>query len=293
MWSSDLTNNDVLAQRLGTGGTMLWNPSGVAIAAASDQQAFPQIIPDDNSGAIICWSDWRHDAADIYANRVSNDGTILWATDGLPVCEALNVQTNPQLVSDGAGGAVLVWQDSRNVQFQPDVYAQRMNANGDTLWEANGVAVSTAVDWQWIPHVIPSGAGAAIVTWQDDRPAGSENHVYAQAIGPNGELGVIVTGVSTKPPPPPGFLRNTPNPFSSSTVIEYEVLHDRLPVTLTIYDARGRRVARLGGAVQTPGRHTIAWNGLDEHGRKLASGIYFCNIRTGQASETRKIVLIR
>ena len=76
---------------------------------------------------------------------------------GLPVITASNHQLEHAVCPDGAGGAILAWQDYRGASI--DIYAQRINAAGVTLWTANGVAVCTATGTQGAPAVTPDGAG--------------------------------------------------------------------------------------------------------------------------------------
>lgn len=99
-----------------------------------------------------------------------------------------------------------------------------------------------------------------------------------------------LTGVN--PPPSAVFLQNYPNPFATSTTIEYELARES-PVVVTIYNALGQLVARMESPLQLAGRQRITWNGLDSSGRKVASGIYFYRLQAGQLSQTRKMVILR
>jgi hypothetical protein len=101
--------------------------------------------------------------------------------------------------------------------------------------------------------------------------------------------GTGVTGGSI-----PGFrlMGSYPHPFSESTTIEYE-LERPSDVVLTIYDVRGKRVARIKKPSSLAGRQTITWSGKDEAGRKVRSGVYFCRLEAGRYSDTRKIVVVR
>ncbi len=83
-----------------------------------------------------------------------------------------------------------------------------------------------------------------------------------------------------------------PNPFNPSTTIEFATSSSRY-VVLTVYDVRGARVATLVAGNVTPGRHTVQWNGTDDHGQSLASGVYLCRLSAGDAHETRKVVLLK
>ena len=103
---------------------------------------------------------------------------------GVPLCLASGEQTLPQTVSDGAGGAIVVWTDARS--GGADIYAQRVSREGNPLWAPNGIAVCSFSGAQTLPSVIADGVGGAIVAWQDAR--GANLDVYAQRVAANGTL---------------------------------------------------------------------------------------------------------
>ena len=83
-----------------------------------------------------------------------------------------------------------------------------------------------------------------------------------------------------------------PNPFSQSTLIGYQ-LHDAGSVHLRIYDAAGRLVTTLAEGQYTAGVYSVVWNGMDDHGSEVPSGLYLCRLSAGEFSETRSMVLLR
>lgn len=84
-----------------------------------------------------------------------------------------------------------------------------------------------------------------------------------------------------------------PNPFRSLTAIPFE-LAGEARVSLAIFDVRGRRVRSLiDTEVRAPGRHFAAWDGREDSGRPVASGVYLYRIQSGRMSETRGMVLLR
>jgi hypothetical protein len=93
-------------------------------------------------------------------------------------------------------------------------------------------------------------------------------------------------------PPDPLRLKNSPNPFNPSTAIEYSLKSDQY-VVLSIYDARGDRVRNLLGERQSPGDHRVAWNGTDDQGRRLASGVYLIRLQAGERVSVRKALLLK
>lgn len=169
------------------------NPArNLAVCTATQYQAEVVACSDGAGGMIVAWSDRRSGTADIYAQRVSATGAPLWAVDGVPVCNAPLDQSAPAITSDGAGGAVLAWQDGRSGFW--DLYAQRIDGSGAPLWAGNGVAVCTVAGDQTAPHVDSDGAHGAFVCWQDAR-AGSE-HEFVQWLDGTGAARWTANGLS-------------------------------------------------------------------------------------------------
>jgi len=86
--------------------------------------------------------------------------------------------------------------------------------------------------------------------------------------------------------------QNYPNPFNPVTVIEYE-LPDDAHINLAIYDVLGRKIRTLVSGMQPAGYAEVRWNGTDDWGNKVGTGIYFYRIETGKFSKTHKMVLMK
>ena len=86
--------------------------------------------------------------------------------------------------------------------------------------------------------------------------------------------------------------QNYPNPFNPSTTIEYDI-PESAEVTLTVYNALGQVVRTLYRGKQQAGRYRIIWDGRDEHGGRVASGIYFYQLKAGAFSKVRKMIFIQ
>lgn len=86
--------------------------------------------------------------------------------------------------------------------------------------------------------------------------------------------------------------QNFPNPFNPSTTISYSVPRASY-VSLVVYNLLGQRIATLVDAVIPPGRYETEWNGRDENGVSVSSGIYFYHLGAGDYSETLKMVLMK
>ncbi len=116
----------------------------------------------------------------------------------------------------------------------------------------------------------------------------------------------IVPSQELPPPPPDGQIsdlnsgipkqfaleQNYPNPFNPSTVITYS-----LPaggrVTLMVYNTLGQEIATLVNADQKAGSYTVRWDGVNDRGTKLSSGLYFYRLRAGAFVSTKKMMLVQ
>jgi len=91
--------------------------------------------------------------------------------------------------------------------------------------------------------------------------------------------------------------QNFPNPFNPVTKIEYWVPDgsrgSRMPVSLDVYDVRGAHVRSLVRATQVAGRYEAAWDGRDDAGAPVGSGIYFYKYRIPGFTDARKMVLLK
>ncbi len=87
--------------------------------------------------------------------------------------------------------------------------------------------------------------------------------------------------------------QNVPNPFNPTTVLRYEVPAPGGDLELLVYDAAGRRVATLHAGHRDPGAYQAAWNGRNDHGQRVASGVYFARMVAPDFSATRKMILLK
>lgn len=88
------------------------------------------------------------------------------------------------------------------------------------------------------------------------------------------------------------LYQNYPNPFNSNTTIEYD-LKQNSHVKLYIYDILGKRIATLANELQSPGRKSIIWNGTDQNGNPVSTGVYFYNMIIDEDTFTKKMLLLR
>ena len=91
------------------------------------------------------------------------------------------------------------------------------------------------------------------------------------------------------------LAQNYPNPFNPTTDIRYQIADSRLPLhtTLKIYNILGQEVRTLVDEAQEPGYYTVIWDGKDNDGRLMASGVYFYRLSAGHFTATKRMVLMK
>jgi FlgD Ig-like domain len=183
----------VYAQKLTSAGTKAWSSNGVVVCPVSSDQDSPAAASDDSGGVLITWHDDRagDDEHDIYAQRINASGARAWAQNGVAICVEANDQTYPQIVADDSAGAIITWDDGRDLNDY-DIYAQRVNASGTKLWTSAGVPVCRAQEHQYESRILSVGPAQVIVAWVDNR--GNEK-IFAQMLSSRGQRQWATNGV--------------------------------------------------------------------------------------------------
>lgn len=183
-----VTDVNHFTQRIDNQGRLLWS-APVTITAAPNQQYYGDAAPDGAGGILVTWEDWR-DAADpdIYAQRVSADGTVLWTPDGALVSPDPTLQRPGHIVSDGSGGAFIAWYDFRSNYNRADAYLQRLTSTGTRAWGVD-LPVVANYDYAEGPNdLVSDGSGGAILISSREIYGAVETDILAQRINSAGGL---------------------------------------------------------------------------------------------------------
>ncbi len=179
---------DIYAQRINANGDLLWL-DGILITNVIGAQEKPKIIPDNSGNFYVTWRDRRNEYdGDIYAQKIDVNGNILWEND-IEVCLADDVQRNQKISLLTDNSVIVAWEDKRNTQYYTDIYAQKIDTNGNLLWNLNGVPICTAYEFQYYLDLVPDNFGGSWITWSDCRNNGYPNmDIYLQHVDANGEI---------------------------------------------------------------------------------------------------------
>jgi hypothetical protein len=177
------------AQRISGSGQVKWDSSAIAVpgVSASDPngtgiQTFD--IATDGSGGVIITASWvppTATAVALLAQRIQSDGSVAWPLSGAPISISPNDSLNSAVLSDGAGGVFVAWQDCPSGGVGCDIAMQRLNGSGQKSWGQNPIFVVQAPNQQLAPTLQPDGTGGALVTWTDCRAYADANSCYANS----------------------------------------------------------------------------------------------------------------
>lgn len=280
------------AQRISPDGQRLWITPGLQVAQSENQFSEYSCSADQLGNVTVAWSVYLEGGNDLFAQRISAAGTILWGEEGIPVCEAPRDQSNPMVYSISDNEVYILWRDYRNSTmdlWEGDLFGTHLDARGrirdDSFWQTDGSPICNYPYNQYRFSAVDDLSGGLVVAWMDDRTSLSwEYSVFAQRLfdpiySDADESPVVVTEFS--------LSQNYPNPFNPETVIEFA-----LPVageaTLKVYDVTGREVATLLDQPLAAGVHRANFDAS-----RLPSGLYFYRLDAGPHSMTRKMVLLR
>lgn len=208
VWSRlpSVGDGKIMLQRLAPDGTRRYALGGLAIAGdANEDASFPAIVPSLAGSVIVAWvrdTSTFQSPRNIRARRFAPDGTPLWANH-VPVFDAGSVPIayQPKLMTDGAGGALVLWHRSAGNLFNS--FVQRLAPDGTEIFAHNGAPVATSN----LNHLDPALAfqpatGESFVFWNERNSAQSQWGIYAQkltAIGSRawGDNGLVLVPVNT------------------------------------------------------------------------------------------------
>lgn len=179
------------------------------------------------------------------------------------------------------GRHLIVWCD--NDVAQPGLHANfKLDADGEftALVENDGVTIIDSVKYISLPGNISYGRYPdASDNWQLMEPSFASSNLY--------------TSVKEDNLTPAAFtLSAYPNPFNSSTTIQYS-LSEAGRTSIGIYDILGRLVWTEAENLKAPGTYSLRWNGRGSSGFTLNSGVYFCRIMSSGKVKTVKLMLLK
>jgi len=280
---------DIYGQLVSNTGEIQWQENGVQLVSATEDQIIGNFLYDDDA-LIMLWEDFRNSPnTDVYIQKFDMNGNFQWQENGNVVVDRDFPQTDPYMVKNNDNYLVF-WEDYV-YQYGSDLYAQAIGIDGEQIWGEDGLLICDALRNQSKPMAVPDANGSnTYVVWEDLRSSGNASvyNIYAQMVGTPVESTEdnIVNQFDLT-------LWNYPNPFNPETTISFSVEHSSLFVTLEIFNVKGQKVKTLINQELSAGKHSIIWDGSDEIGTKVTSGIYLYKLETRNYSAIKKMIMMK
>lgn len=244
-----------------------------------------------NGDFSIVWGGLVDNEWNIFLKRFFADGQT--KNEFVKVSESADTgfAPTPDISIDHDSKFIVVWDEK--IGLTDKIFAQRFSKEGTTIGQ--NFKISTAAD-ENIHQQSPS-----VLLWSDRIYTVWENEPLPGQPGKRfvwGNIQEFNNPVSVKEPDnhlnPHNFqlFQNHPNPFNPSTTIGYRI--EKLSkVLLIIYNVKGQKVRTLVNRQHLPGFYKIIWDGQDEKGAFVTSGVYFYQLRVNDKKQNKKMVLVR
>jgi len=172
-----------------------------------------------------------------------------------------------------------------------NVYYTTEGPNPESTWnQLGGQQTVSSGNWVLVTRYVPSAVNGSSV-WVAIRKSGGQDRLEIDSFmftNPD-TTGVIDESLEVFPN---ALIANYPNPFNPETTIAFSLAKEG-HVTLDIFNVKGQKVSTLLSEVRKSGLHKVVWNGKDNIGHDVASGIYFYRLNVGNFEETRKMILMK
>lgn len=261
------TDNNIYAQHINASGTVQWTTNGVLICGATNNQSALDIKYIGAAGLVLVWKDNRTSTNEIYTQLVSLSGVNQLTTNGILISNGSKA-INPNAISDGAGGAIIAWQDSSS-STSWNIKSQSIDSLGAIQWSAGGVIVTSSGDDQVNPSQVTDGNRGAVYIWEDKRN-GSNYDIYANHLYYNGNPIVGIQELSIE-----NSIQSLcfPNPITNNSVIQLADNSIVGTLEVKIYDAYGKNIKT---------RNINHYEKFQINPIEYPCGIYFYTIRLNE-----------
>jgi hypothetical protein len=276
---------DAILVKVDSFGDLLWTKEFGG--TADDVFSSVVITPDSGYAAIGRSRSFGDQNWDLFLIRTDSDGNMLqeitYGNEDLQWGLDLEAEVDGGYVVSGLSGT-----------FARDGFVLGISASGDSLWalrleDVEPAAIQSATENEYVVAGVSTGVftNAFLARVRRESTSGTQTDlVQSYPVRDNGNS--LITNL------PSGFTvrQNFPNPFNPSTMIEYSL--PRLSrVSIEVYNLLGQKVRTLIDRQQPAGSYAITWDGTNDAGSPVATGVYLYRFRAGGIIETKKMLLMK
>ena len=294
-WHDDRDGNnlaDCFLQHITSDGETTFQDNGVPITTQTGFNHFyPRIsyIPETEE-IYVFWNemDGNQNQRGIYGQKTDLNGNRLWGDSGIAFVPLSDTNVLPISVRKSETDVVaffLEYQDALNSTIK----AMRIDGDGNYVWNAEQVVMCSVLSEKMHFDVNRFNNDQWIAVWEDMRA--NDGDIYGQNICLNGELGPSGNFAENHQINAEISLFNYPNPFRNSTTISFDFGNEQNKrKTISIYNIKGQKIRQFSISNH---QLSINWDGKDESGKKVQSGIYFYKLKAGNSTFLKKLMLMK
>jgi hypothetical protein len=180
---------DIHVKRILSDGEIAWFE---VLAEGEQQHGSVRMSPFGSNAFGFAYLDRITGSDNVHVQALDIDGNFLW-TESIPVYPGYSSQLNPRVAAAADGNFIVVWEDYR--MGTSDLYVQKFDIAGNTLWDNDGMLLVSAAQDQKNPRIEPDASGGCYVVWDDARAGGHpEIDIYMQHVSAAGNLSWEVDG---------------------------------------------------------------------------------------------------
>lgn len=274
-------------QRITPEGTTLWSEAGIVMP-------FHDIRSTAKADGGFVFLIAQQDPWILYLQKIDGNGNLLYGAEGHTVGTGTDYLRDAQLLRFANGGLAALWSDYRpGSDYDRDIYIRHINPQGIAMGAGPGMLCGAWLEQDQIRADVIGNS--ALVAWNDARAGILDSEYYVSAIYAT-RVNSAWVDVSDPFVPVPGWPilhQNYPNPFNPETSIKFS-LPEAGNAKLEIFNQKGQLVRSLISGQPLPaGENSIVWNGRDEKGDPVGSGIYFSRLTYAGKNVSRKMVLLK
>ncbi|MDP8313917.1 MAG: T9SS type A sorting domain-containing protein [Candidatus Celaenobacter antarcticus] len=294
-WYDDRDSNmnaDIYVQHVDSSGTCLFTTNGViASTNYGNEHYYPKLAYLEGTQLLyVYWNEMDGDQnyRGIYGQKFDMAGTRKWEDAGKMIISLALTDIYPFGAGHTDTDVIVFYTEGLNDDY---VKAVALDSDGDFIWTGDVVTMCSISSSKVHPEACALTGSQWIVAWEDER---SGRDIYAQNINTDGTLGYIPVAVEPQYSEDAFLLTAIPNPFSTTTTISFNLTTESTENTeIKIYNVKGQLVREFKIQNLKLKINEAVWDGKDEKGKEVKSGVYFCTFQNVEKHAVKKLALLR
>ena len=303
IWAQDGNFSDIYAQLINWEGEIVWADGGIAISEAdNDQVNFTFELNESKTYALVTWEDYRNGSDFEIFGEIIDLEAGLPNNDDIQFTDDTTNQYNPTLALVQENEFLLVWEDERGYYNSDpllingvDLYGSGYIIDQGMTTDVNGIPICIAYHKQQNVNISKHNGEEYFLDWVDYRSSGKEDlaNYYGKTLMKATLLSSQSSCKDCSVSPNKFHLESAyPNPFNGRVAFDFHI-SQKESVTLAIFDLTGKKVYERLILPSFGGKQRVFWNGSDNKGNAVSSGLYLYSFSLNNSLTTGKVTYLK